>query len=120
MNCPQGKEARQILSDRKKKEQKNKPKPAASPKNQCQIPDCDKPAVACKLCSTHVKQAKRNSLIKLNTANATPEAMIVFVEDLVQIAAENKMDLADVAMACCAMGVTEYQNRYHKGNGGNT
>lgn len=106
IDCPQGKEVADLLAQQKAN--KIKQPPETGPNTTCLWPDCKKPAQASGLCNTHFKAARKNSLVKLNTYAASPDALKVFLEQLILIAQKNNMPVEDVAIACTHQGIQQY------------
>jgi hypothetical protein len=101
IDCPQGDEAKKALADKEKKK-------VSTP---CLWPGCEKPAAANGLCSTCSRKAAKNQLIYLNTADASPEALEGFIQDLAHIHQKHGLPIPDIATALSAMGVTIYKKR---------
>lgn len=111
-DCSQGEAAREALSRKKINPRRDR---SHDNGGGCIWPGCNTPkAENNDLCQKHDTAARRNTLIRVNTKDASSQALQLFLSELVAIAVKHDMAMEDVAIACLNQGVQEYYKRNPK------
>ena len=112
IDCPQGREAEKALAGQKAAEIRS-PDP-----HTCIWLDCtETPVASSGLCKQHQARARANTLVQVNTAGASDDALNGLIRDIVTVSNHFGLAPDDVAIACLYKGLRCVMDRYARGKG---